>query len=35
MKKKTCGNKERHGNPHTYPNMEMKDFYEVFIERIK
>lgn len=26
---------ERHGNPHTYPNREMKDFYEVFIEKIK
>ena len=28
-------NKERHGNPHTYPNKEIKDFYEVFIERVK
>lgn len=27
--------KERHGNPHTYPNRECKDFYEVFIEKIK
>ena len=28
-------NNERHGNPHTHPNREMKDFYEVFIEKVK
>lgn len=27
--------KDRHGNPHTHPNRKMKDFYEVFIEKVK